>query len=77
MEYDLDHLSQNNVFIFKGHYVKEECNLFGFLVLFNGIDFIACYGLGPHGHSHVFALNGLMFLLDFVTWKFTAGMCKI
>jgi len=61
MEYNLDHLRQNSVFIFKGHYVKEECNLFGFLVLFNGIDFIVWYGLGHHGHSHIFALNGLMF----------------
>jgi hypothetical protein len=34
--------------------------LFGFLVLFDGIDFIICYGLGHHGHSHIFALNGLM-----------------
>ena len=61
MEYDLDHLRQNSVFIFKGHYVKEECSLFEFLVLFHCIDFIVCYGLGHHGHSNIFALKGLMF----------------
>ena len=60
MEYDLDHLRQHSVFNFKGQYVIEECNLFGFLFLFDGIDFTICYGLGHHGHSHIFALNRLM-----------------
>jgi hypothetical protein len=60
MEYDLDHLRQYSVFIFKGQCVIEECNLFAFLVLFDGIDFIIFYGLGHHGHSHIFALNGLL-----------------
>jgi len=60
MERDLGHLQKYSVFIFKGQYVIEECNLFGFLVLFDGIDFVICFGLGHHGHSHIFALNGLM-----------------